>query len=223
MTRRLRRQHAAASAVRHDGGQGAARLVGLDGRRRRRAREESAARCGSRCSCPTSSLPRSATRVLLQEQFRRSARRSISSRWTCRRWSTQSTRTISMRRCSSFSPDPSVTRRKQNLGHGRHRPNGQNFLSTRIPKVDALLDSATPAFDPAQARRRIASRAFQTIIDDAPAIWLYDVVYSTRSTAASTMPRRCAPTSGGRTSPTGRSRPTSASLAIASDSPPAKP
>jgi peptide/nickel transport system substrate-binding protein len=31
-------------------------------------------------------------------------------------------------------------------------------------------------FDPAKART-LASRAYQSIIDDAPAIWLYDVVY----------------------------------------------
>ncbi|HEY5062507.1 MAG TPA: hypothetical protein VII52_13280, partial [Gemmatimonadaceae bacterium] len=41
---------------------------------------------------------------------------------------------------------------------------------------DALLDSAAASFDPAYAKAA-ASRAFQTIIDDVPAIWLYDVTY----------------------------------------------
>jgi peptide/nickel transport system substrate-binding protein len=39
--------------------------------------------------------------------------------------------------------------------------------------VDALLDSATAAFDPARTRS-YARRAFEIIIDDAPAIWLYE-------------------------------------------------
>jgi ABC-type transport system substrate-binding protein len=42
--------------------------------------------------------------------------------------------------------------------------------------VDAALDSAVASFDPAKAKA-YAKRAFQQIADDAPAIWLYDVVY----------------------------------------------
>jgi ABC-type transport system substrate-binding protein len=43
------------------------------------------------------------------------------------------------------------------------------------PKVDALLDSATTSFDQAMMKR-YTSRAFQMIMDDTPAIWLYDVL-----------------------------------------------
>ena len=42
-------------------------------------------------------------------------------------------------------------------------------------RIDALLDSAATSFDPAKTRA-FARRAFQQIADDAPAIWLYDVV-----------------------------------------------
>ena len=42
------------------------------------------------------------------------------------------------------------------------------------PKVDALLDSSASSFDPAKMKT-YASRAFQQIIDDAPAIFLYDM------------------------------------------------
>ena len=38
--------------------------------------------------------------------------------------------------------------------------------------VDAALDSATWAAKP-DDRRRLVSRAFRQIIDDAPAVWLY--------------------------------------------------
>ncbi|MEP7002456.1 MAG: hypothetical protein ABI969_18340, partial [bacterium] len=41
------------------------------------------------------------------------------------------------------------------------------------PAVDALLDSATSAFDPARTKA-YARRAFETIIEDAPGIWLYE-------------------------------------------------
>jgi ABC-type transport system substrate-binding protein len=41
--------------------------------------------------------------------------------------------------------------------------------------VDALLDSVSSALDPA-TMKTYASRAFQKIIDEAPAIWLYDYV-----------------------------------------------
>jgi ABC-type transport system substrate-binding protein len=39
--------------------------------------------------------------------------------------------------------------------------------------VDAMLDSATTTFDPARTRA-YARRAFETIIEDAPGIWLYE-------------------------------------------------
>jgi peptide/nickel transport system substrate-binding protein len=39
--------------------------------------------------------------------------------------------------------------------------------------VDALLDSATATFDPSRTRA-YARRAFETIIEDAPGIWLYE-------------------------------------------------
>ena len=40
-------------------------------------------------------------------------------------------------------------------------------------RVDALLDSATLTFDPARTRA-YTRRAFETIIEDAPGIWLYE-------------------------------------------------
>jgi ABC-type transport system substrate-binding protein len=50
-----------------------------------------------------------------------------------------------------------------------------NTVQYANPKVDALLDSATMSFDPAK-RRDAGSRAFQAIIDDVPAVFLYDIV-----------------------------------------------
>ncbi|MEP6494016.1 MAG: peptide ABC transporter substrate-binding protein [bacterium] len=73
----------------------------------------------------------------------------------------------------SYGTDPSVTGTKQNWGTAGI--GGQNFFRYSNHTVDALLDSATSAFDPAKMKT-YSSRAFQTIIDDIPAIWLYDLL-----------------------------------------------
>jgi peptide/nickel transport system substrate-binding protein len=58
-------------------------------------------------------------------------------------------------------------------------------------RVDALLDSAVATFDPAKAKA-YAMHAAQLIIDDAPAVWLYDLTYveavNRRITVAPTRP-----------------------------------
>jgi len=53
-------------------------------------------------------------------------------------------------------------------------PAGRNSGSYRSPLFDAHLDSSLSAHSAAQARAH-ASAAFETIIGDAPAIWLYEM------------------------------------------------
>ena len=78
---------------------------------------------------------------------------------------------------NTFQPDPSVSGAKQNWStEGIGGPAGQNWMLYSNKTVDAALDSAVAAFDPAKAKS-YSSRAFQQIVDDAPAIWLYDVVF----------------------------------------------
>jgi peptide/nickel transport system substrate-binding protein len=77
---------------------------------------------------------------------------------------------------NTFQPDPSVSGAKQNWATVGIGPDGQNWMLYSNPKVDAALDSAVAAFDPTKAKA-YARQAFQQIADDAPAIWLYDVVY----------------------------------------------
>ncbi|HJU64802.1 MAG TPA: peptide ABC transporter substrate-binding protein [Gemmatimonadaceae bacterium] len=50
---------------------------------------------------------------------------------------------------------------------------GANYASYTNPTFDALVDSAAHQMDPARARAYYR-RAYQTIIDDAPALWLYE-------------------------------------------------
>ncbi|HEY2026227.1 MAG TPA: peptide ABC transporter substrate-binding protein [Gemmatimonadaceae bacterium] len=71
-----------------------------------------------------------------------------------------------------FATDPSVSGFKQSWSTAGIRA-GANAPAYSNPAVDALLDSATSTFDPARTRS-YARRAFETIIDDAPGIWLYE-------------------------------------------------
>lgn len=72
-----------------------------------------------------------------------------------------------------YATDPSVSGFKQSWTTAGIAKNGSNFPSYSNPAVDALLDSATTTFDP-QRTRAYARRAFETIIEDAPGIWLYE-------------------------------------------------
>jgi len=71
--------------------------------------------------------------------------------------------------------DPSRAGVKQNWGSESIGPGGQNAVSYANRAFDATVDSAVAAFDPARANA-LYHRAFQIIVDDAPAVWLYDVL-----------------------------------------------
>jgi peptide/nickel transport system substrate-binding protein len=72
-----------------------------------------------------------------------------------------------------YNTDPSPSGFKQSWSTNGIGRDGANFGSYSNPAVDALLDSATVTFDPARTRA-YARRAFETIIEDAPGIWLYE-------------------------------------------------
>jgi peptide/nickel transport system substrate-binding protein len=76
-----------------------------------------------------------------------------------------------------FSPDPSVAGTKQSWTTAGFLPAGENALRYSNPRFDAWIDSATATFDHAKSQT-YSSRAFHQIVDDAPAIWLYDVAFT---------------------------------------------
>jgi len=76
-----------------------------------------------------------------------------------------------------FNPDPSVAGTRQSWTTAGFPPVGQNALRYSSRLVDALIDSATTTFDLAKSKA-YASRAFRQILDDAPAIWLYDISFT---------------------------------------------
>ncbi len=71
-----------------------------------------------------------------------------------------------------YASDPDVGGFKQTWSTAGMAKDGANFGNYSNPVVDALLDSAMNSFDPAR-KKAYARRAFATIIDDAPGIWLY--------------------------------------------------
>ena len=76
----------------------------------------------------------------------------------------------------AFNGDPSPSGLRQIWGTAGISPQGLNLLLYSNPKVDALLDSLSTSFDPAQVKA-YTSRALQLVVDDVPAVWLYDQNY----------------------------------------------
>ncbi len=124
---------------------------------------------------PTSSLFRRRYAVLLQEQLRKLGAQvdvdEMDNKTLINKEQTYDFDAV----LASFSYDPSPGGVKQNWSTSGIGAAGQNWLRYSNVKVDALLDSATTAFDAGKSRS-YSTRAFQQIADDVPAIWLYDVV-----------------------------------------------
>jgi peptide/nickel transport system substrate-binding protein len=72
-----------------------------------------------------------------------------------------------------WNTDPSPSGLKQAWSTAGIGKDGANFSAYSNPTVDALLDSTAAAFDPARSRS-YARRAFEAIMEDAPALWLYE-------------------------------------------------
>ena len=124
---------------------------------------------------PTSSAQRAQYAVLLQDQFRKVGAQADIDKLDP---TTMQTRVQSYDYdavVTAYHPDPSPSGTKQYWSTAGIGADGQNVLRYSNHTVDALLDSVSSAFDPAKMKA-YTSKAFQKIVDDAPAIWLYDFV-----------------------------------------------
>ena len=124
-------------------------------------------------SVPNSSALRKQYAVLLQEAFRKvgvSATPDVSDIATF--MSKLASRAFDMQ-VNNYVTDPDVSGFKQSWSTAGIGKDGSNSGSYSNPLVDAMLDSATTTFDPARTRA-YARRAFETLIEDAPGIWLYE-------------------------------------------------
>ena len=127
-------------------------------------------------SVPSSSKVRVRLAVLLQEQLRQAGvkvdveqldfpvlvekarKRTFDA--TIGQWNTQ--------------PSPGAVRGSWGTA-GSRAASGNNYGSYENPVFDAYVDSALSSFDPAK-RKAYFTRAYETIIQDAPAIWLAEPV-----------------------------------------------
>ena len=69
--------------------------------------------------------------------------------------------------------DPNLATIQQMWGSYGAQPNGSNFGSYESATFDAQVDSALTALDPVKSRT-LWQHAYQTIVDDAPAVWLFE-------------------------------------------------
>jgi peptide/nickel transport system substrate-binding protein len=74
-----------------------------------------------------------------------------------------------------FQTDPSRSSMTQQWGAAGLPPAGQNFTRYSNRAFDALVDTAARSFDPARADQYY-HRAIQSLVDDVPAVFLYDVL-----------------------------------------------
>ena len=74
---------------------------------------------------------------------------------------------------NAWRNDPSPTSIRQSWGSAHGDDVGANFGRYSSATFDATVDSAIVTFNP-QLRTALFRRAYQHIVDDAPAIWLYE-------------------------------------------------
>jgi peptide/nickel transport system substrate-binding protein len=124
---------------------------------------------------PASSRPRMRYAVLLQEQFKTiGATVTLETMEFAAFLDRQSSgRFDAAMMASGYDPSPSTIKQvwaTSSIGRG-----GQNFVRYSNPAFDATLDSALASFDAARAAD-LRRRAYRMLVDDAPAVWLYDVL-----------------------------------------------
>lgn len=125
---------------------------------------------------PTSSRPRERYAVLLQEQLRSiGARVEIVAVDFPTFMARQNSGDFDAALISA-NPDANLGGARQYWTAQGMAAGGQNFVHYSNPRFDAMLDSAIASFNQEQ-RRDMARRAWQMLVDDAPAVWLYDLLF----------------------------------------------
>jgi len=123
---------------------------------------------------PTSSLVRQRLAVLLQEQLRFVGARVTIQPLDLNAFGERERARTFDAVVGGWHTDPSPVSVRQTWGSaGARVAGGSNFGSYESPAFDAQVDSALFTSDPAKARPHWL-RAYQTIVDDAPAVWLFE-------------------------------------------------
>jgi peptide/nickel transport system substrate-binding protein len=124
---------------------------------------------------PTSSRPRMRYAVLIQEQLKSIGARADLEPMDFQAFlERQNTRKFDAT-MHSWGPDPNLASVRETWATEGIAKGGQNLISYSNRTFDALVDSASITFDPARSKQ-YAHRAYQTLVEDAPAVFLYDVL-----------------------------------------------
>lgn len=124
---------------------------------------------------PTSSRPRMRYAVLIQEQLKSVGARADIESMDISAFVDRTMAGNFDAAMLSTNPDPSPAGIKQNWSTEGIGKGLQNVVRYSNRQFDALVDSATRTFDVVRARQYY-HRAYQTMVDDAPAVWLYDIL-----------------------------------------------
>ncbi|AHG90220.1 ABC-type transporter, periplasmic subunit [Gemmatirosa kalamazoonensis] len=122
---------------------------------------------------PTSSGPRLRMAVLLQEQLRTSGVEVKIEQLELNTFLDRQRQHLFDAAMGAWQMDPNRATIQQMWGSQGAMPNGSNFSAYESPTFDAQVDSALSTYDPARSRTYWA-HAYQTILDDAPAVWLFE-------------------------------------------------
>jgi peptide/nickel transport system substrate-binding protein len=122
---------------------------------------------------PTSSAIRMRMAVLLQEQLRRVGARVSLETVSASAFYERATGRRFDAILNAWHTGPSPTSVRYMWGSAAAAA-GSNFVSYRSATFDALVDSASAEFDPIRSRA-LFRRAYEVILEDAPAVWLYEL------------------------------------------------
>lgn len=122
---------------------------------------------------PASSATRQRLAVLLQEQFRRAGVTVTVDAVDPATFGKRLAEGDFDTALHLWQADPSPATIRQAWGSPQGADIGANFSRYRNAQVDALVDSAAVTFDAAR-RTALFRRAYQAMVDDAAAIWLYE-------------------------------------------------
>lgn len=124
---------------------------------------------------PASSKNRVRLAVLLQEQLKAVGAKVEVEQMEFNAFLDRETKRTFDAVMGAWHVDPSAGGVRQMWGTaGSRGKDGANYGSYESAAFDAAVDSGGSEFDPARSRAHYR-RAYQTIVDDAPAIWLYEL------------------------------------------------
>ena len=122
---------------------------------------------------PTSSQPRQSFAVLMQEQWRLAGVKVDIERLDNKAWNERSQQHLFDASMGGWGATPTPSGVKQTWTSSATSKGGLNWGRYRNTSFDALVDSAVTAASQADAKVHYRA-AYQIIVDDAPAIWLYE-------------------------------------------------